>query len=161
MSNVVRPILLMASAVVSVMIAMAVPALAYPPVPQLGTPCPATSNGALAAAPTGGLMECTGGRWIPSSDPAARSDRWLTYGPALQLAGPWQVNPQVAQGIWVAHPQDTSTQCSITQVVVVNPPDQTVTRLSTGDAGRELDVEILQRSVLATLSGNCLWDRQS
>ena len=98
---------------------------------------------------------------LADPDAAVRSDRWLTSGPVLQLAGPGQVNPQLSAGTWVADPQDNSTMCSVLQTVLVNPPIQVSDQLSTGKAGRPLEVQIQPATVLAKLSGNCLWQRQS
>jgi hypothetical protein len=145
---------------ISVVIATAAPALAYPLIPQPGTPCLSATGGAAAGRPGGGFMQCTGGQWSPIGDVAAHGDRWLTYGPMLQLRGPAEPNPQLAEGDWVADPQDTSTRCSILQTVLVHPPDQTVPQLATGKAGEQLKFQIQQRTLTGQVSGNCLWRRQ-
>ena len=47
-----------------------------------------------------------GFQWTVVSSPYPLSDRWLTYGPELQLHGPGMRNPEIVSGRWTGYPQE-------------------------------------------------------
>src|SRR5690349_10879362 len=85
--------------------------VAEPIAPQQDTPCSVDLSGALTQLPDQKtVLQCQSRqgefRWQGSSTPYPKSDRWLTYGPALTLHGEGQPNREVDSGDWNAYPQD-------------------------------------------------------
>ena len=62
-----------------------------------------------------------GFQWTVVSSPYPLSDRWLTYGPELQLHGPGMRNPEIVSGRWTGYPQAADAVCRAEQVAVWAP----------------------------------------
>ncbi len=155
---------------VTVPISVAACAHAEPPagpvVPQADAPCAASLAGALTRLPDGTtVLECRnepgGNRWKPFTDPYPTSDRWLSYGPVLELHGQGRRNPEIMSGRWIGYPQDSGSVCSAEQAAVVSAGVVGPPQTSTGEPGQPLQFEVLPVVFSIKLTGNCLWEKAS
>ncbi len=122
--------------------------------PQSSTLCP---EGARTSVPDGRL-QCNAGQWQPYSG-AHPSERWLTYGPPVKLAGEGVRDPEITSGDWIGVPQDRQSACRAEQVAAANPPDVSVPAVTSGQPGRPLALKVAPGLRSITLSGDCLWRR--
>lgn len=137
---------------------------AGPVVPQADAPCAESLADALTRLPDGQtLLECRsepgGYRWKPFAGPYPASDRWLSYGPALELHGQGRRNPEIMSGPWVGYPQDTVSRCSAEQAAVVSAGVVGPPQMSTGEPGQPLQFEVLPVVFTIKLTGYCLWQK--
>src|SRR4051794_6393302 len=95
-------------------------AAADPAVPQAGTPCDQSLDGAMTMPPDhDGPLVCVGTRWQPVTTPYPVSDRWLSYGAAIHLRGQGRPNPTMLSGDWTATPLAPESRCHAEQVAVI------------------------------------------
>lgn len=139
---------------------------AGPVVPQADAPCAQGLAGALTRLSDGTtLLECRGGpggyRWTLFTDPYPASDRWLSYGPVLELHGQGRRNPEIMSGPWIGYPQDPGSRCSAEQAAVVSAGVVGPPQISTGEPGQPLQFEVLPVVFSIKLTGNCLWQQAS
>jgi len=122
---------------------------------------PGRGDGALADGKT--TPVCTGQgegfQWTVVSSPYPLSDRWLTYGPELQLHGPGMRNPEIVSGRWTGKPQEQDAVCRAEQVTVlgagvVSPPESV-----TGEPGKRLEFSVSPALFTIRLSRNRLWQQ--
>lgn len=133
--------------------------------PQPDTECSMNLTDALTRLPDGETtlmcIDHGGGsyRWglYPSLYPL--SDRWLSYGPDLQLRGQGLRNPEMMSGRWTGYPQEADGRCSAEQVEVVRAGDVGPPQLVTGEPGQPVDVEVSPTMFSIELSGHCLWQK--
>lgn len=164
------------SATVAVSIGIAAAALfgapacahAQPPQPQQVTPqpdAPCSENlaGTMARLADGKNLACTGQgdgfRWTMSTTPYPLSDRWLTYGPELQLHGQGMRNPEIMSGRWTGYPQEPDAVCRAEQVAVLGPGKVSPPESVTGEPGKPLEFGVSPTLFTIKLSGSCLWQK--
>jgi len=132
-------------------------------VPRLDALCSENLAGALTQLPDGHTyLQCSNAsgryQWSEFTSPYPSSDRWFTYGPAVQLHGQGLRNPQILSGNWTAYPQEDGTVCSADQAAVVSAGQVGPPQTSTGAAGQPLAFAVLPVVFSITLTGNCLWE---
>jgi hypothetical protein len=149
---------------VGILIAPAV-ATADPVTPQLGAPCPESVAGAMTQLPD--LMtfvQCRNQRsgeyrWQTPESPYPNSDRWLTYGPQLTVHGEGQRNREIDSGPWVAYPQSPDSHCTAAQLDLAAAGERTPARVTSGEPGRPLKLQVLPLLFTVELTGHCLWQK--
>jgi hypothetical protein len=102
---------------------------------------------------------CQDGAWREQTTPQPPADRWLSTGPALNLHGQGQRNPNMMAGKWVATPQDSISACRAQHQVVVSPGELSPPRIDEGQPGQTLTIDVAPRTFTIELSGYCLWTR--
>ena len=136
-------------------------ATADPAAPQPGTPCDSSLDGAMTMPPDHGTpLVCVGTRWQPVTTPYPVSDRWLSYGPAIQLRGQGRPNPTMLSGDWIATPLAPESRCHAEQVAVIpGSPTFGAPRIADGEPGRPLIVAVAPTMSTIQISGDCLWQK--
>jgi hypothetical protein len=131
--------------------------------PQPDTPCSENLAGTMARLADGKNLACTGQadgfRWTVSTSPYPLSDRWLTYGPELQLHGQGMRNPEIMSGLWTGYPQVSDGVCRAEQVAVVGAGKVSLPESVTGEPGKQLEFSVSPTLFTIKLSGNCLWQK--
>ena len=148
--------------------------VAEPVAPRQDMPCQEDLSGALTQLPDQRtILQCQlqGGerRWRGFSSPSPKSDRWLTYGPAVTLHGEGRPNREVDSGEWIAFvshdkddgcwPQEPEGQCEARQRAVVAAGVLSPVQTSTSKPGQPLTFQMLPLLFTVELRGNCLWQR--
>jgi hypothetical protein len=138
--------------------------VAAPVAPRQDMPCPEDLSGALTQLPDQRtILQCQlqGGerRWRGFSSPYPKSDRWLTYGPAVTLHGEGRPNREVDSGEWIAYPQEPEGQCEARQRTVVAAGVLSPVQTSTSKPGQPLTFQMLPLLFTVELRGNCFWQR--
>lgn len=109
-------------------------------------------------------LVCTDGgpHWETVADPYPISDRWLSYGPAIELHGQGRRNPSMLSGDWTATPSTPDTRCHAQQVAVI-PGSPTIgpPRVDAGEPGRALSFYVEPTMATIEISGDCLWQKAS
>ena len=100
-----------------------------------------------------------GFQWTVVSSPYPLSDRWLTYGPELQLHGPGMRNPEIVSGRWTGYPQAADAVCRAEQVAVMGPGKVSPPESVTGEPGKPLEFSVAPTLFTIKLSGNRLWQK--
>jgi hypothetical protein len=117
----------------------------------------------MARLADGKNLACTGQadgfRWTVSTSPYPLSDRWLTYGPELQLHGQGMRNPEIMSGLWTGYPQVSDGVCRAEQVAVVGAGKVSLPESVTGEPGKQLEFSVSPTLFTIKLSGNCLWQK--
>jgi hypothetical protein len=136
-------------------------ATADPAAPESGTPCDSSLDGAMTMPPDHGTpLLCVDTRWSPVTTPYPVSDRWLSYGPAIQLRGQGRPNPTMLSGDWIATPLAPESRCHAEQVAVTpGSPTFGPPRMDDGEPGRPLTVEVVPTMSTIQISGDCLWQK--
>lgn len=156
-------------AVLAATMAVAAPAVASaePAVPQVGATCPADLADAMTQLPgVGDFLICRdqpdGSRsWAEAPVPFDPNDTWLSYGSGITLHGQGFRNPNLVSGTWTATPLDPQTRCGAEQVTVVSAGVLAPPQSSLGEPGQPLSVELLPKLFTVTMTGECLWSRDS
>ena len=99
--------------------------------------------------------------WNPAPIPFEPHERWWSYGPQINLHGQGMRNPNVTSGQWTATPQDAETVCRAEQQTVVEAGVLSAPRVDEGRPDEDLAVEFLPKLFYLTLSGNCVWTKDS
>ena len=105
---------------------------------------------------------CTDGaeRWEAVAQPYPVSDRWVSYGPAVQLHGQGRRNPSMLSGTWIATPSSPESRCHAEQVAVIaGTPTIGPPRIDESEPGRPLSLEVVPTMTTIEISGDCLWQR--
>lgn len=157
------PVFLTAILTAAVLLVAPAPAHADLVVPQLDAPCSENLGGALTQLPDGQTyLECNNAagryQWSEFTSPYASSDRWYSYGPAVNLHGQGLRNPQILSGSWTAYPQEEGTLCSAQQAAVVGAGQVGPPQTSSGEPGQPMNFEVLPVVFSIELMGNCLWE---
>ena len=136
-------------------------ATADPAAPQSGTSCDSSLDGAMTMPPDHGMpLVCVDTRWLPVTTPYPISDRWLSYGPAIQLRGQGRPNPTMLSGDWVATLLAPESRCQAEQVAVIpGSPTFGAPRIDDGEPGRPLTVTVAPTMSTIQISGDCLWQK--
>lgn len=143
--------------------AFAAPAAAQvePVAPQPGSACGSELADALTrTADRLTVLRCSGGSWQPLDDPYPHSDRWVSYGDGLTLHGEAQRNRELDSGDWLATPLEPGTRCAAAQTAIADTGSLGPPKVSTGEPGSPLAVEIAPLLFTVDLSGYCRWDRR-
>jgi hypothetical protein len=143
-------------------VSLATPAAADSATPQPGEPCPANLAGAMTIPPAARTpLVCDGGtRWDAVTDAYPVSDRWLSYGPAIELHGQGRTNPSMLSGVWTGTPTTAGDRCHASQVAVrLDAPALGAPRVDDGEPGRPLALQVAPTMATIELSGDCLWQR--
>jgi hypothetical protein len=132
--------------------------------PQPDAPCSENLAGTMARLADGKTnLACTGqgddSRWTVSTSPYPLSDRWLTYGPELQLHGQGMRNPEIMSGLWRGYPQESDAVCRAEQVAVVGPGKVSPPQSVTAEPGKQLEFSVSPTLFTIKLNGNCLWQK--
>lgn len=137
-------------------------AVADPPVPQPDTSCTSNLADALTFLADGQTaLVCTdGGRWQPVGTPYPNSDRWLSYGPPINLHGEGLRNSMIASGDWTASPLTGDTRCrAVQKAVILGTPNVGPAVTTEGEPGQPLSFQVVPKLFSIELSGDCLWQR--
>jgi hypothetical protein len=132
--------------------------------PQPDAPCSENLAGTMARLADGKTnLVCRGqgddSRWMVWTSPYPLSDRWLTYGPELQLHGQGMRNPEIMSGLWTGYPQVSDGVCRAEQVAVVGAGKVSPPESVTGEPGKQLEFSVSPTLFTIKLSGNCLWQK--
>jgi hypothetical protein len=149
------------AAAAATLLSQAPVATAEPAVPAAGTPCAPSVDGAMTMPPDRGTpVVCAGTEWQPVTTPYPISDRWFSYGTAIQLRGQGRANPTMLSGAWTATPLDPESSCHAEQVAVIpGSPTVGAPRMDDGQPGKPLSVQVAPTMSSIELSGDCLWQR--
>jgi hypothetical protein len=136
-------------------------ATADPAVPLPGTPCDSSLDGAMTIPPDHDTpLVCVGTSWQFVTTPYPVSDRWLSYGPAIQLRGQGRPNPTMLSGDWVATPLDPDSRCHARQFAVIpGSPTIGAPRMDDGEPGRPLTLSVAPTMSTIQISGDCVWQK--
>jgi hypothetical protein len=151
------------AAVVAIAIAVAAaPIAGAAPVPQPGAPCSQAVAGSMTQLPDFmTFLQCRqqGGesRWQSPDSPYPKSDRWLSYGPALTLHGEGQRNREIDSGGWTGYPQADDSHCEAAQLDNTAAGERTPPQIAVGEAGQPLTLQLLPMLFTVELRGYCLW----
>ena len=138
--------------------------------PTLYASCQEQLDGAVTALPPGpgdppnrkNLLKCSEGSWTTFRAEYPSSDRWLSTGAEVSLAGQGVRNAEFMSGRWTATPQAEDTVCRAKYVEVTDPSSKaTETHELAGDPGGPLSFDAPDWMLRVTLSGYCLWERQA
>lgn len=136
---------------------------ADPVVPRPGAPCLSRLVDAMTWPPgdaTPLLCAADAQRWEAVARPYPVSDRWVSYGPAVELHGQGRRNPSMLSGAWMATPTSPASRCHAEQVAVV-PGTPTIgpPRIDDGEPGRPLSIQVVPTMSSIDISGECLWQK--
>ena len=153
-----------AGAAVVAIAVVAAPVASAAPVPQPGASCSHALADAMTQLPDlTTFLQCRqqGGesRWQSPDSPYPKSDRWLTYGPALTLHGEGQRNREIDSGKWIGYPQASDTQCKAAQLDNTAEGERTPPQIAVGEAGQPLTLQLLPMLFTVELRGYCLWQK--
>ena len=148
-------------AAAATLLSQAPAATADPAVPVAGTPCDSSLDGAMTMPLDHGTpLVCVGTAWQPVTTPYPISDRWFSYGAAIQLRGQGRPNPTMLSGDWTATPLAPESSCHAAQLAVIpGSPTVGAPRMDDGEPGRPLSVEVAPTMSSIQISGDCLWQR--
>ncbi len=153
-----------AATAIGLLLSTAVTATADPVVPQPDTPCPPEAVGAMtwpmdAKMPMACVGQAGDGRWQTVTTPQPPSDRWISFGPQIEVYGEGRQNPNVRSGSWTATPLTPTTQCRAEQTAVLGPGVVGPPQVAEGTVGQRLEFDIEPKTFDLRLSGECLWAR--
>jgi hypothetical protein len=153
-----------AGAAVVAIAVVAAPVAGAAPVPQRGASCSHALADAMTQLPDlMTFLQCRqqGGesRWQSPDSPYPKSDRWLTYGPALTLHGEGQRNREIDSGQWTGYPQADDSRCEAAQLDNTAAGERTPPQVSTGEPGQPLRLRVLPMLFTVELRGYCLWQK--
>ena len=133
------------------------------PAPDVGAACTAELEGAMTLLPDGTTyVSClqqprADFAWAAVQMPFPPNDTWFSYGPTIILHGQGMRNPNLSSGAWTATPQDPEAACRVTQTTVLEAGALAAPKVSEGEPGKPLAVQMQPTLFYAELAGNCLW----
>ena len=141
---------------------VAAPVAGAVPVPQPGASCSQAVADAMTQLPDlMTFLQCRQqdgeSRWQSPDSPYPKSDRWLTYGPALTLHGEGQRNREIDSGQWTGYPQADDSRCEAAQLDNTAAGERTPPQIAVGQGGQPLTLQLLPMLFTVELRGYCLW----